>query len=215
MRTAYDGALATQKILDEDTDLDTSQPHTTVQSTSELDAKVESQMEENIKNAKTPKEKAYYENELKFWKKYSKYHDTYAVGVDSQGRTHIVHISNKKDDNLKDPHNNTTPAERFKVLKESYGEEVAQNVAGVMDESIKMVTEVREDTATASKEVEIDDDFAAVAEKAAGPYMKQLDDDTCESFDLLLPYGIGELIGASQRENNYDKLLIENLKELK
>ena len=38
-------------------------------------------------------------------------------------------------------------------------------------------------------------------------YMKQCDDGTCESFDLLLPYGIGELIGASQREENYEKLL--------
>jgi asparaginyl-tRNA synthetase len=39
-------------------------------------------------------------------------------------------------------------------------------------------------------------------------YMKQCDDnETCESFDLLLPYGIGELIGASMREDNYDKLV--------
>jgi asparaginyl-tRNA synthetase len=38
-------------------------------------------------------------------------------------------------------------------------------------------------------------------------YMKQCDDGTCESFDLLMPYGIGELIGASQREENYDKLI--------
>ena len=37
-------------------------------------------------------------------------------------------------------------------------------------------------------------------------YMKQCDDGTCESFDLLVP-GIGELIGASQREDNYDKLV--------
>lgn len=37
-------------------------------------------------------------------------------------------------------------------------------------------------------------------------YMKQCDDGTCESFDLLIP-GIGELIGASQREDNYDKLI--------
>ena len=36
-------------------------------------------------------------------------------------------------------------------------------------------------------------------------YMKQCDDGTCESFDLLIP-GIGELIGASQREDNYEKL---------
>ena len=38
-------------------------------------------------------------------------------------------------------------------------------------------------------------------------YMKQCNDETCESFDLLMPYGIGELIGASQREDDYDKLI--------
>lgn len=38
-------------------------------------------------------------------------------------------------------------------------------------------------------------------------YMKQCEDNTCESFDLLMPHGIGELIGASQREDRYDHLL--------
>tara|TARA_B100000161_G_C33545999_1_gene413064 strand:- start:513 stop:1877 length:1365 start_codon:yes stop_codon:yes gene_type:complete len=38
-------------------------------------------------------------------------------------------------------------------------------------------------------------------------YMKQCDDGTCESFDLLMPYKIGELIGGSMREENYDKLM--------
>ena len=38
-------------------------------------------------------------------------------------------------------------------------------------------------------------------------YMKQCDNGTCESFDLLMPYGVGELIGSSMREDNYDKLL--------
>ena len=38
-------------------------------------------------------------------------------------------------------------------------------------------------------------------------YMKQDEtDNTCYSFDLLMPYGIGELIGGSQREENYYKL---------
>lgn len=38
-------------------------------------------------------------------------------------------------------------------------------------------------------------------------YMKQdASNDTCYSFDLLMPYGIGELIGGSQREEDYDKL---------
>lgn len=40
-------------------------------------------------------------------------------------------------------------------------------------------------------------------------YMKQCNDTnkTCESYDLLMPYGIGELIGASMREDNYDNLV--------
>ena len=38
-------------------------------------------------------------------------------------------------------------------------------------------------------------------------YMKQCDDGTCESFDLLMPYKIGELIGGSMREDSYDKLI--------
>lgn len=39
-------------------------------------------------------------------------------------------------------------------------------------------------------------------------YMKQDEhDDTCYSFDLLMPYGIGEIIGGSQREENYEKLM--------
>jgi len=38
-------------------------------------------------------------------------------------------------------------------------------------------------------------------------YMKQCDNEYCESYDLLMPYGIGELIGASMREDNYDKLI--------
>ena len=39
-------------------------------------------------------------------------------------------------------------------------------------------------------------------------YMKKcIENDNCESFDLLLPFGIGEIIGASQREDNYDQLL--------
>lgn len=47
-------------------------------------------------------------------------------------------------------------------------------------------------------------------------YMKKCSDTginagKCESFDLLMPYGIGELIGGSMREENHEKLL-ENMR---
>lgn len=38
-------------------------------------------------------------------------------------------------------------------------------------------------------------------------YMKQGEYGTCQSFDLLMPDGVGELIGGSQREDDYQKLL--------
>jgi asparaginyl-tRNA synthetase len=40
-------------------------------------------------------------------------------------------------------------------------------------------------------------------------YMKQDETDVslCNNFDLLMPYKIGELIGGSMREDNYDKLI--------
>lgn len=46
-------------------------------------------------------------------------------------------------------------------------------------------------------------------------YMKRSRKDgetTCENFDLLMPYGIGELIGGSMREYDY-KMLVENMRE--
>ena len=46
-------------------------------------------------------------------------------------------------------------------------------------------------------------------------YMRQCNDGTCESFDLLMPYKVGEMIGGSMREERYDKLVkIMNEKEL-
>ena len=38
--------------------------------------------------------------------------------------------------------------------------------------------------------------------------MKQCEDGSCESFDLLMPYGVGELIGASMREDDLNKLTL-------
>jgi asparaginyl-tRNA synthetase len=38
-------------------------------------------------------------------------------------------------------------------------------------------------------------------------YMKQCNNGTCESFDLLMPYGVGELIGSSMREDDLSKIL--------
>jgi hypothetical protein len=173
MKAAYDGMIETKGLV-EDSKIDTSKPHHAVQSTSEMDNAVEAHLEDQVENAENDEDREYYENELRLFKKFSKYHDSFIIGQDEKGRTHIVHVSNKKGSDLTDPHNNTTPAQRFKIMKETYGDDVAEHVTDAIDEGIKMVTTVREQTAERAGKTEVDENFAKVAQVAGGKYIKQM-----------------------------------------
>ncbi len=179
MRAAYDGALATQEHLEE-SGMDISQPFQTIQSDNKpprfIDDKVEADLEKKLKEAKTPEDKEHYERELKSFKKFREYHDTYVVGRDENGRTYIVSISNKKDSNMNDPQANTTPAARFEVMKEEFGVKTAQTVTSAIDDGIKKVTTVAEKTRKSSSQVEVDDDFATLAEAVSPKRMKVMDE---------------------------------------
>ena len=166
-RVAYDGALATRKILKENTPLDTSKPHTTLQSTTELDDKVEGMLQLEAAKAKSEGKvdlAKHYENEIKSFQKYRKYHDTYVVGEDINGNMTVVSVSNKKDSALRDPQNNTTPAARFNTIKSQYGEKVAKRVVKSIDRGIKEVSDVKMATINKSNEVEIDNSYVAICE---------------------------------------------------
>lgn len=56
MKVAYDGAQTTQRVLNE-SNIDTSKPHRTVQSTAEVDQAVQAHLEDAVKNAKSPEDK--------------------------------------------------------------------------------------------------------------------------------------------------------------
>jgi hypothetical protein len=182
MRAAYDGALATQEHLEESR-MDTSQPHQTIQSDNKpprfIDDKVEADLQSKTDEACSLDENSddckYYQKELKSFQKFRKYHDTYVVGVDEKGRTFIVSISNKKDGDMNDPQANTTPAARFEVMKEEFGVETAQTVTTAIDDGIKQVTGVAEETRKSATQVEIDDDFATLAEAASPTRIKEID----------------------------------------
>jgi len=160
---AFDGALETKRILENDTSLDTSQEYTTVQSEKEIDDEVESHLEEQVKNSEG-EDKEYYEKELTSFKKFRKYHDTFVIGKDKNSRTHIVSVSNKKGDDLKDPHNNTTPAKRLNVIKERYGEDVAKKVTETLEEGIVKVSDTKQSAVKRSSELQIDDNISKVSE---------------------------------------------------
>ena len=163
MRVAFDGAKTTQAAL-RDSDLDTTNEHRVVQSTPELDDVVEAHLEDKAKSAESEEDKKYYKRQLKLFRKFREYHDTFAIGVDKDGRTCIVSISNKKDDQLRDPQNNTTPAQRLRIMKEQMGEEIAENVSKVIDEGVEKVSNAQANTVKKQTEMEITDEVVEACE---------------------------------------------------
>ena len=191
---AFDGALETNRILKSDTNLDTSQEYTTVQSESQIDNEVESHLEEQVKNTEG-EDKEYYEKELASFKKFREYHDTFVIGKDKNGRTHIVSVSNKKGDDLKDPHNNTTPAKRLSVIKERFGEDVAKTVSKTIADGIEKVSDTKQNAVKRSSELQIDGEVTKVCEtEEMAPYVDKLNNHT----------GFREYLETNN--HNYDEL---------
>ncbi len=78
------------------------------------DGATEELLNNKLKNAKTPQEKAHYEREIQMWNKFKSYHDTYLVYTNDKGHVEVFNVSNKKSRDLNDPQNNTTPAQRLR-----------------------------------------------------------------------------------------------------
>ena len=175
MRAAYDGTLSTRKILEEDTDLDTSKPNTTMQSETKIDDKIESEIQKKLDEA-SDEDKDYYEKELKSFQKFRKYHDTFTVGQDKKGRLHIVSISNKKGSDLKDPQNNTTPKARFEVIKDNYGDDVADSVIKSLDDGIERVSDTKQSAVKRGSDVKVSESIVKICEtEEMSKYMDKLD----------------------------------------
>lgn len=175
MKVGYLGAIVTEVRLKE-SNIDTSQSHKVVQSTTELDDSVEAHLEDMYKKAETPEDKAYYKKQLKNFKKFRKYHDTYAIGKDANGRTTIVSISNKKDSQLRDPQNNTTPAQRLRDIISGFGDKIAKNVSDVLNDGLQKVADASINTIRSQTKMVIDDNIVRICEEERmAPYMEKLD----------------------------------------
>ena len=213
---SFDGAIETRRVLDNDTDLDTSQPHYAVQSEKEIDDQVQSHLEDMVKNSEG-EDKEYYEKELASFKKFREYHDTFVIGKDENGRTHIVSITNKKGDDLKDPHNNTTPAKRLNVIKERFGENVAKTVSKTIEDGIEKVSDTKQSAVKRSSELSIDEDISKVCEtKEMSKYINKLDNH--KGFREYLEenkHNYGELSTTNKLTlmQDYSRMLIQNGKK--
>ena len=229
MHAAYDGARQTQTHIKELDIFDLSKPHKTIQSTAEVDEAVQAHLEDNVNNAKTDEDRKHAKKQLKNWNKYKSYHDTYVIGKDKEGRTTYLGISNKKGDALRDPQNNSTPAKRFKVLKEKFGEDVAKGVTDSLEKNLKRVEEVKQTTVKASSNLEITDEYVKLCEtEELQPYVqklrevgkfrdylkaKNLDPDTIGTKELLIEMNnhARELLEAGKKPSYgvYGKIAIK------
>ena len=107
---------------------------------------VRNSLEEKLKNAKTPEEKAHYKRELKYFIKHATSEtgvegdgDTAIMYEDTGGNMRVVYISNKQ--SLGDPHSNATvksAAEAIKASRESGTNEVAlvDRLDGAVEDAI-------------------------------------------------------------------------------
>ena len=210
MRAAYDGTLSTRKILEEDTDLDTSKPNTTMQSETEIDDKVEEEIQKKLDES-SGEDKEYYEKELKSFQKFRKYHDTYTVGQDKNGRLHIVSISNKKGSDLRDPQNNTTPKKRFELIKDNYGNDVADTVTNSLNEGIERVSDTKQSAVNRGSKLEVTDSISDICElPKMQKYMDKLNGN--KKFIEFVEKSGKKLDDLSTKEKL--KLMQEHAKEL-
>jgi hypothetical protein len=172
MKAGYFGSIATKRRLDE-SKLDTTQPHKIVQSTTELNDAVQAHLEDMVEKSEGD-DKEYYKHQLELYKKFKTYHDTFAIGKDKNGRTAIVSISNKKDSEVKDPQNNTTPAQRLRLMQIKFGDDVSDGVSKTIEEGIQKVSNAAAATVKSQAKMKIDDSVVSACES---PKMKSYMDD--------------------------------------
>ena len=200
MRAAFDGAQATRDDIEHNSNIDSSKPHVVMQSDD-----TEQGQDKAIKNhlldeyekahelllechkanpdadwsvvcSKQQGDANHYKRQYELMSKLE-FHDTFVLGQDENGRTTIYHISNKKATDISDPHNNTTPAKRIKVIQEAgFGTKIAVRVGQALQSGLEKVSDVKQSTVTSSQKVSVDSEVGKICETPEmKPYMDNLD----------------------------------------
>lgn len=120
----FDGAIATHESIF-DSKIDRTKPYTIIQS----EARPGGHDEQLVKHLIAEMDKArqsgdadafdHYRRQLDAWQ-HAGFHDTMAVGQDKQGRLTVLHITNKKGNELKDIWHNTTPGKALRTFTKGF-----------------------------------------------------------------------------------------------
>jgi hypothetical protein len=176
----FDGAHATLYEVQNGSNIDSTKPFHVIQSNpkaGEADDAVKEHLYDQLEKAKESGNKddiTHYEREIRAFEKLG-FHDTMVIGKDANDRTTILHITNKKQNDLVDIWGNTTPEYMLNVIKKSFGPDVSEAVIKAADDGIEKCKDGKQATNRAFQSMEFDDDFIKITEtKEMSKYMNVL-----------------------------------------
>jgi len=214
MDAAYDGAISTQAHL-EGSRLDTSKDHVVSQATPEQDKVIEDALQKRYEEEKAKcgsgtkescKKADHYARELKKWDEFKGFHDTYAIGQDKDGNMIYIPISNKKGSHMKDPQNNTTPAQRLSFIKKQFGPEVSKNVADAIDKGIDETSRARATTIEDTANLPITDEVVKEFESERFTKYRLDLDDQATGFSRGKKKPLGQWLDSQKPPVDWNKL---------
>jgi hypothetical protein len=176
----FDGALATLYEIENSSNIDTSQPYHVIQNNplkGGADDAIYTHLIDKLEEAKksgNADDIKHYEKEIKAFEKLG-FHDTMAIGKDKNGRTTILHITNKKANDLKDMWANTTPEYMLASIIKQFGPEVSEAVVNFAKDGIERCKDGKQATNRAFASMKIDENFVKISEtEEMQPYMNAL-----------------------------------------
>jgi len=176
----FDGALATLYEIENSSNIDTSQPYHVIQNNplkGGADDAIYTHLIDKLEEAKksgNADDIKHYEQEIRAFEKLG-FHDTMAIGKDKNGRTTILHITNKKANDLKDMWANTTPEYMLASIIKQFGPEVSEAVVNFAKDGIERCKDGKQATNRAFASMKIDENFVKISEtEEMQPYMNAL-----------------------------------------
>ena len=177
---SFDGAFATLNEVKNGSYIDTSKQYHVIQSNPKeggVDDSIKTHLYDQLEKAKksgNSEDIQHYEREVRAFEKLG-FNDTMVVGKDSNNRTTVFHITNKKQNNLEDMWANTTPEYMLSVIKSNFGEDVSNNVITTIEDGISKCADGKQATNRVFSSMKFDNDFVKFTEiPEMKPYMDSL-----------------------------------------
>lgn len=166
---SFDGAHATLHAIRNNSNIDESKPFHVIQSNPAIgghDVAIRTHLQDKYEEAKksgNTDDIKHYEKEIKAFDKLG-FHDTMVIGKDKNDRTTILHITNKKANELNDMWANTTPEYMLGSIIKQFGPEVSQAVVTFAKDGIERCKDGKQATNRAFASMKIDENFVKLSE---------------------------------------------------